>query len=150
MVRAVRLDVRRGLGFPRVIANTAVRRVVAVRAAGLPVLGQQVLDAGGEARKGTAQFARIALGCGKHGRGSRVQRLAETARVARGRGLHDTGRDLGRGLDGAWTDLGRHAPAWSAVTFSPMKLTAGMMSFGLKHAMMIVEMPISAGKNDSA
>ena len=43
MVRAVRLDVRRGLGFPRVIANTAVRRVVAVRAAGLPVLGQQVL-----------------------------------------------------------------------------------------------------------
>ena len=33
MVRAVRLDVRRGLGFPRVIANTAVRRVVAVRAA---------------------------------------------------------------------------------------------------------------------
>ena len=45
------------------------------------------------------------MGCGKHGRGSRVQRLAETARVARGRGLHDTGRDLGRGLDGAWTDL---------------------------------------------
>ena len=38
----------------------------------------------------------------------------------------------------------------SAVTFSPMKFTAGMMSFGLKHARMIVAMPISAGKNDSA
>lgn len=38
----------------------------------------------------------------------------------------------------------------SAATFVPMKLTAGMMSFGLKHAMMIVVMPISAGKNDSA
>ena len=47
-------------------------------------------------------------------------------------------------------------PTWpprscmSAATFVPMKLTAGMMSFGLKHAMMIVVMPISAGKNDSA
>lgn len=46
-------------------------------------------------------------------------------------------------------ELGQRMP-WRAVTFVPMKLTAGMMSFGLKHAMMIVVMPISAGKNDSA
>ena len=109
-------------------------------AVGFVVLAAQHV-ADGFARTGRVSPEHAADHVRQTGRGA-----ADARQARRGRS-HDTRRDLGRGLDGAGTDLAA-TPCISPVTLAPMKLTAGMTRRGLKQHMNNVAKPMRVGKND--